>query len=85
MSCEKYSINNKYIYTTFDLNSLYFSLIFSVNKFNFLIDGRAKKKIRQFIEKQPKFEDICLELQSYNKFVEQTQEISSLEYFTFIR
>ena len=24
-------------------------------------------------------------LQSYNKFVEQTQEISSLEYFTFIR
>merc|ERR1711997_549160 len=58
---------------------------FVVNKFNFLIDGRAKKKIRQFIEKQPKFEDICLELQSYNKFVEQTQEISSLEYFTFIR
>ena len=58
---------------------------FAVNKFNFLIDGRAKKKIRQFIEKQPKFEDICLELQSYNKFVEQTQEISSLEYFTFIR
>ena len=79
-----------------------------VKKFDFLIDGRAKKKIRDFINTQPKFEDICLELQSYNKFVEQassqahvlitqfpvimrishleqTQEISSLEYFTFIR
>ena len=82
MSYEKYTI---YFCFFFDLNSLKIPIIFSVNKFNFLIDGRAKKKIRQFIEKQPKFEDICLELQSYNKFVEQTQEISSLEYFTFIR
>ena len=56
-----------------------------MNKFDFLIDGRAKRKICDFINTQPKFEDICLELQSYNKFVEQTQEISSLEYFTFIR
>ena len=60
-------------------------ILSTVSKFDFLIDGRAKRKIRQFIETQPKFEDICLELTSYNKYVEQTQEISSLEYFTFIR
>lgn len=57
----------------------------AVKEFDFLIDGRARAKIEEFIRTQPKFEDICLELQKYNKFVEQTQEISSLEYFTFIR
>ena len=57
-------------------------IIFSVD---FLIDGTAKKAIDKFISTDPKFEDICNELQVYNRYVEQTQEITSLEYFTFIR
>ena len=71
-----------------------------LDKFDFLIDGRAKKQIEVFIKKKPKFEEICKELevckttfpryliqtlQVYNKYVEKTQEISSLEYFTFVR
>ena len=71
-----------------------------LDKFDFLIDGRAKKEIEIFIKKKPKFEEICKELevsktafprylirtlQVYNKYVEKTQEISSLEYFTFVR
>ena len=54
-------------------------------KFNFLIDGTARKQILDFIEKSPKFEEICTELQVYNQYVERTQEISSLEYFAFVR
>jgi hypothetical protein len=50
-----------------------------------LIDGSAKNEIDKFIGTDPKFEDICNELQVYNRYVEQTQEITSLEYFTFIR
>ena len=56
-----------------------------LDKFDFLIDGRAKKQIEVFIKKKPKFEEICKELEVYNKHVEKTQEISSLEYFTFVR
>ena len=57
-----------------------------VSKFNFLIDGKAKKEIIDFIATRPKFEDICDELQIYNQHVERTtQEISSLEYFMFVR
>ena len=73
-----------------------------LDKFDFLIDGRAKKQIEVFIKKKPKFEEICKELEVknckdalsilfpnvvkvYNKYVEKTQEISSLEYFTFVR
>ena len=56
-----------------------------LDKFDFLIDGRAKKEIEVFIKKKPKFEEICGELEVYNKHVERTQEISSLEYFTFVR
>ncbi len=56
-----------------------------MNKFNFLINGDAEAAILEFISKEPKFEDICNELLVYNKFVEKTQEISSLEYFTFVR
>ena len=52
---------------------------------DFLIDGTAKRAIDKFISTDPKFEDICKELQVYNRYVEQTQEITSLEYFTFIR
>ena len=52
---------------------------------DFLIDGTAKRAIEKFISTDPKFEDICNELQVYNRYVEQTQEITSLEYFTFIR
>ena len=50
-----------------------------------MIDGTAKRAIDKFISTDPKFEDICKELQVYNRYVEQTQEITSLEYFTFIR
>ena len=50
-----------------------------------MIDGTARRAINKFISTDPKFEDICNELQVYNKYVEQTQEITSLEYFTFIR
>ena len=50
-----------------------------------MIDGTAKRAIDKFISTDPKFEDICNELQVYNRYVEQTQEITSLEYFTFIR
>ena len=56
-----------------------------VKRFDFLIDGTAKQAIDKFISTDPKFEDICTELQVYNRYVEQTQEITSLEYFTFIR
>ena len=56
-----------------------------LDKFDFLIDGRAKHEIEVFIKKKPKFEEICKELEIYNKHVERTQEISSLEYFTFVR
>lgn len=56
-----------------------------IRKFDFLIDGTAKSAIDKFISTDPKFEDICTELQVYNRYVEQTQEITSLEYFTFIR
>ena len=56
-----------------------------IKRFDFLIDGSAKKAIQKFINTDPKFEDICNELQVYNRYVEQTQEITSLEYFTFIR
>ena len=56
-----------------------------LDKFDFLIDGRAKREIEVFIKKKPKFEEICKELEVYNKHVERTQEISSLEYFTFVR
>ena len=56
-----------------------------IKRFDFLIDGTAKQAIDKFIGTDPKFEDICSELQVYNKYVEQTQEITSLEYFTFIR
>ena len=56
-----------------------------LDKFDFLIDGRAKHEIEVFIKKKPKFEEICKELEVYNKHVEKTQEISSLEYFTFVR
>lgn len=56
-----------------------------IKRFDFLIDGTASKAIRKFISTDPKFEDICNELQVYNRYVEQTQEITSLEYFTFIR
>ena len=56
-----------------------------IDRFDFLIDGRAKKEIETFIKKKPKFEQICSELEVYNKHVEKTQEISSLEYFTFVR
>lgn len=56
-----------------------------LDRFDFLIDGRAKKKIETFISKKPKFEEICQELEVYNRYVEDTQEISSLEYFTFVR
>ncbi len=56
-----------------------------IAKFNFLIDGTAKKDILQFIDKSPRFEEICKELQVYNEYVERTQEISSLEYFAFVR
>ena len=56
-----------------------------VKRFDFLIDGTAKEAIDKFISTDPKFEDICTELQVYNRYVEQTQEITSLEYFTFIR
>ena len=59
--------------------------MFSVKKFDFLIDGRAKTTIDKFIATDPKFEDICAELQTYNGYVEQTQEITSLEYFTVVR
>ena len=30
-----------------------------LDKFNFLIDGRAKHEIEVFIKKKPKFEEIC--------------------------
>ena len=56
-----------------------------LDKFDFLIDGRAKQEIEIFIKKKPKFEEICKELEVYNKHVEKTQEISTLEYFTFVR
>lgn len=56
-----------------------------LDRFDFLIDGRAKHEIEVFIKKKPKFEEICKELEVYNKHVEKTQEISSLEYFTFVR
>ena len=56
-----------------------------VKRFDFLIDGTAKRAIDKFISTDPKFEDICNDLQVYNRYVEQTQEITSLEYFTFIR
>ena len=38
-----------------------------------------------FIGQDPKFEAICTELGKYNAFTERTQEISSLEYFEFVR
>ena len=34
-----------------------------LDKFDFLIDGRAKKQIEVFIKKKPKFEEICKELE----------------------
>lgn len=55
------------------------------NQFNFLVDGKAKQEILDFIAQNPKFEEICQELQKYNQYVERTQEISSLEYFAFLR
>lgn len=55
------------------------------DRFNFLIDGHAESEISNFISREPKFEEICNELKTYNQYVEQTQEISSLEYFTFVR
>jgi len=60
-------------------------LSFPVQKFDFLIDGRAKSSIDKFIATNPKFEAICEELQTYNGYVDQTQEITSLEYFTVVR
>ena len=56
-----------------------------MEKFDFLIDGRAKSSIDKFIATNPKFEAICEELQTYNGYVDQTQEITSLEYFTVVR
>ena len=58
---------------------------FSVEKFDFLIDGRARASIDKFIATNPKFEDICEELRTYTGYVDQTQEITSLEYFTVVR
>ena len=37
-----------------------------LDKFDFLIDGRAKKQIEVFIKKKPKFEEICKELEVKN-------------------
>ena len=37
-----------------------------LDKFDFLIDGRAKKQIEVFIKKKPKFEEICKELEVTN-------------------
>ena len=34
-----------------------------LDKFDFMIDGRAKKQIEVFIKKKPKFEEICKELE----------------------
>ncbi len=45
--------------------------LFSVEKFDFLIDGRAKSSIDKFIATNPKFEAICEELQTYNGYVDQ--------------
>ena len=56
-----------------------------MEKFDCLIDGRAKSSIDKFIATNPKFEAICEELQTYNGYVDQTQEITSLEYFTVVR
>ena len=56
-----------------------------VQKFNFLIDGKAKSNILEFISRNPRFEDICQELQVYNQYVDRTQEIASLAYFSFVR
>ena len=53
--------------------------------FKFLIDGTARNAILSFIDEEPKFEDICKELKLYNGYYDNTQELSSLEYFTFIR
>jgi len=50
-----------------------------------LIDGSARSEIQAFISRDPRFEDICDELKKYSAFVERTQEISSLEYFAFVR
>ncbi|XP_071745635.1 dynein axonemal heavy chain 12-like [Lepeophtheirus salmonis] len=55
------------------------------DRFEFLINGTSKAKIHDFIRKSPKFEEICQEYKSYKLFVDQTQEISSLEYFTLVR
>ncbi|CAB4066117.1 DNAH [Lepeophtheirus salmonis] len=55
------------------------------DRFEFLINGTSKAKIHDFIRKAPKFEEICQEYKSYKLFVDQTQEISSLEYFTLVR
>ena len=60
-------------------------MLYLEERFNFLIDGHAESEISNFISRQPKFEEICKELKIYNQYVEQTQEISSLEYFTFVR
>ena len=54
-----------------------------VKRFDFLIDGTARKAIEKFISTDPKFEDICNELQVYNRYVEQTQEITVSKWFQF--
>ena len=54
-----------------------------VKRFDFLIDGTARKAIEKFISTDPKFEDICNELQVYNRYVEQTQEITVSKGFRF--
>lgn len=50
-----------------------------------MISGEARREIVSFIGGDPRFESICVELGRYNAHTERTQELSSLEYFEFVR